>query len=391
MTAGVTSITKARAQARRRTNTKVANHRTATFLIAIVGLLVVIGLGATLSASSVVALDGGFDRVHFFRRQAMWVGVGAVAMFSAARVPYQWYRRLSPVIFGVSAVGLVAVLAIGIEEGGATRWIDLGFTSFQPSELSKFAVVVFLAAALSRKERLLGDFAHFFAPVAVSLGLTTILLLRQPDFGTTLVVAAGAMAVILVSAAPLRHVLMTGALGLIAASVLAVSAPYRMARLTAFLSDDVDLLGAGYQLDQSLQALGTGGLFGIGLGQSRARWLFLPNAHTDFIFSIIGEEMGFAGAMFIVALFVALAVLGLVISLRAPDRFGRLLAIGLATWIVAQAFVNIGGVVGIVPISGIPLPFVSYGGTALVMAMASAGVLINIARQGRAGGIHRRR
>ncbi|MDH3306128.1 MAG: putative lipid II flippase FtsW, partial [Acidimicrobiia bacterium] len=307
------------------------------------------------------------------------------------RVPYQWYRKLAPWIYGVSLAGLVAVLAVGIESGGAKRWIDIGISGVQPSELSKFGVVVFLAAVLTRKERLLGDFGHFLVPVLASLGLTSVLLLKQPDFGTTLVVAAGAMAVILVSAAPLRYVVATGLLGLMGASMLAVSQGYRLARVTAFLSAEPDLLGSGYQLDQSLQALGTGGVFGIGLGQSRARWLFLPNAHTDFIFAIIGEEMGFAGALFILALFAGFAVLGVVISLRAPDRFGRLLAIGLTAWIVAQAVVNVGGVVGVLPISGIALPFVSYGGTALVMAMACAGVLINVARQGRAGGMHRGR
>lgn len=387
MTAAVTSIARARQSARKRADATMANHRVSIFIVAIVGLLVVIGLGATLSASSVKALDTDLERIYFFKRQAMWVAIGIVVMVAAAKTPYQWYAKFAPWIYLVSVAGLVAVLFIGNEAGGATRWIEIGPVGFQPSELSKLGLPVMLASILTKKRKLLGEFGHFIVPVALTIGLTSTLLILEPDFGTALVIVVAGMAVIVASATPLRFVGVTLMAGIAGAMMLAVSQPYRLARITSFLADDPDLLGTGWQLNQSLNALGTGGLFGIGLGQSRARWLYLPNAHTDFIFAIIGEEMGFAGAVFVLTLLALLALLGAVTALRARDSFGRLLAVGITAWVCAQALVNVGGVVGALPISGIALPFVSYGGTAIVMAMASAGVLINIAMQGRAGGM----
>lgn len=390
MTAGVTSIAKARARARSKSETRIANHRTATLLVAVVVLLAVIGLGATLSASWVVGFDDG-NPYEYFLKQAGWLAVGGVAMALAARTPYQWYEKFALPIFVVSVAGLVAVLILGHEVSGAQRWLIIGPVRVQPSELAKFGIIVFLASVLARKEKLLGDFGHYAVPVGLSLGAVCMLTLSEPDFGTTLVIAAGALAVVIASATPLRFVFASFVMMGITAAALSVSQSYRLARITAFFSDNPDILGDGYQLDQSLKALGTGGVVGIGLGESRARWLFLPNAHTDFIFSIIGEELGFVGAVFILVLFVALSLLGMVVSLRAPDRFGRMVAAGITAWLVAQALVNIGGVVGVLPISGIALPFVSYGGSALLMAMGSIGVLINIARQGRAGGMRARR
>jgi cell division protein FtsW len=387
MTAAVTSIARARQSARKRADATMANHRVSLFIIAIVGLLVVIGLGATLSASSVKALDTDLERIYFFKRQAMWVAIGIVVMVAAAKTPYQWYAKFAPWIYLVSVTGLVAVLFVGNEAGGATRWIEIGPVGFQPSELSKFGLPVMLASILTKKRKLLGEFGHFFVPVALTIGLTSTLLILEPDFGTALVIVVAGMSVIVASVTPLRFVGITVLAGVAGAMLLAVSQPYRLARITSFLSADPDVLGTGWQLNQSLNALGTGGLFGIGLGQSRARWLYLPNAHTDFIFAIIGEEMGFAGAVFVLMLLALLTLLGAVTALRARDSFGRLLAVGITAWVCAQALVNVGGVVGALPISGIALPFVSYGGTAIVMAMASAGVLINIAMQGRAGGM----
>lgn len=388
MTAAVTSIARARQSAKTRADATLANHRVTVFIVAIVGLLVVIGLGATLSASSVKALDTDLERLYYFKRQVMWVAIGILVMVATARTPYQWYAKFAPWIYLVSVVGLVAVLFIGDSVGGATRWIEIGPVGFQPSELSKFGLPVMLASVFTKKRRLLGEFGHFIVPVVVTVGLTCTLLILEPDFGTTLVVAAAGMAIILVSVTPLRFVTFSALMGIAGAAVLAVSQPYRLDRVTSFLATEPDVLGSGWQLNQSLNALGTGGLFGIGLGQSRARWLYLPNAHTDFIFAIIGEEMGFAGAVFVLGMLTCFSLLGVVTALRARDSFGRLLATGITAWICAQALVNIGGVVGALPISGIALPFVSYGGTAIVMAMASAGVLINIAMQGRAGGLH---
>jgi cell division protein FtsW len=202
----------------------------------------------------------------------------------------------------------------------------------------------------------------------------------QPDLGTTLLVAVGAFAVLAASAVPLRHVIGTGIAAGGAGFALAFSSPYRWARVTAFLDLQSDPLGTSYQAVQGLVALGTGGMWGVGLGASRARWSFLPNAHTDFVFAILGEETGLAGSLAIVAMFAAFTIAGTLIALRCTDRFGRLLAVGITTWLSAQALVNIGGVVGLLPITGVPLPFVSSGGSALVVSLVGVGILVSVAR-----------
>ena len=349
----------------------------------VVAVLVVVGLGATLSASSVVGLESeAADSFYYFRRQAIGVGIGLVVLLVTSRVPYRFYQRVAWPLF-IGSVGLlVAVLVVGETRFGATRWLSLGPLSFQPSEVAKFAVVVLLASLLVKKQPLLDDFGHFVVPVGAIIGTVGLLLMLQPDLGTSIVVGAAAMAVMAASAAPFRYVTFIGVSAVAATAVLTLVEPYRRARLTSFLDPFADPMGQGYQLIQSYLALGTGGPLGVGLGASRARWLFLPNAHSDFIFSIIGEETGFVGATVVLLLFGALTVLGVVVALRAPDRFGRLLAVGLIAWLSVQALVNIGGVVGVLPITGIPLPFVSFGSTALVACMAAAGVLISIARQG---------
>jgi cell division protein FtsW len=226
----------------------------------------------------------------------------------------------------------------------------------------------------------------FMWPVAVSVGLVGALVVVQPDLGTALMVAFGAFAVLAASAAPFRYVFGGALFGSGAAVLAAAVSPYRWARVTGFLDGNADPLNGGYQVVQSLVALGTGGLWGVGLGASRARWSFLPNAHTDFIFSIIGEETGLAGSLVVVLLFVALTAAGTLVAYGAADRFGRLVAIGITAWLVAQALVNIGGVVGVLPITGVPLPFVSIGGSALLTEMAAIGILISVARTRPTGG-----
>lgn len=382
MTTKVTSIAGARSAARRHVATAEVNTRLTVLFSLAVGLLLVIGLGAMRSASSVVGLEQEGNGWAFFTRQLMAMGFGAVAMVVAARVPYAWYRKAAVPIFLVSSVGLLAVLLVGDRDYGSQRWIDLGFTEFQPSEFAKFATIVALAAVMAKKERRLDDVWHFVVPVATIVGSTCLFVMLEPDLGTTLIIAAAAFAILAVSASPLRYVTMTGIVGAISALVLAYASDYRFARVTAFLDPYADELGDGYQVLQGLGALGTGGTFGVGLGASRTRWGWVPNAHTDFIFAIIGEEIGFAGGLVIVTLFALIAIIGLTVAFRAPDRFGRFLAVGITVWITAQAVVNIGGVVQAMPITGMPLPFISFGGTALVMVMGAAGVLINVARSG---------
>ncbi|MEX1043325.1 MAG: putative lipid II flippase FtsW [Acidimicrobiia bacterium] len=378
----ITSITELRAAARARADQRTANARSATTLMVVMAALLVVGLAATTSASSVVGIGSQEDQFFFLKRQLAGVGIGAVALFVTSRVSYQLYRKLAmPIFLGITGLLLLA-LFIGEDVAGARRWIDLGPISLQPSEMAKFGVIVALAAILDKKRKMLGDLGHFLAPVAMFLGGTALLVMLQPDLGTTIVIAVAAMAVMLTSTAPFRFVVGTGVIGGLAAGALAMSAGYRRDRITGFLDPWADAGGTGWQLIQSYYALGTGGIFGVGLGGSRARWFYLPNAHTDFIFAIIGEETGFLGASLVLALFALFAAAGWTVARRAPDAFGRMVAAGITAWITMQAIVNIGGVLGVMPITGITLPFVSYGGTAIAVTMAAAGVLVNIAHSG---------
>ena len=347
-----------------------------------VAVLVVIGLGAVLSSSSVIAIRDGLDQYHIFEKQLLFVGVGIGAMILTTMIPYQHYARWAPLILALCIAGLVATLMIGSVRGGSRSWIEVGGFTIQVSEWAKFGVVAFLAAVLSRKEAYLGQFSHVFLPVVGSLGVVSALLMLQPDLGTTILVVVAAFAVLIASAAPVRHVAAIGLSAMAAVVGLAWSEPYRWERLVSWFDETPDILGDGLQAHQALVALGSGGLFGVGLGASRARWSFLPNAHTDFIFAIIGEETGLAGALSVLMLFLILTVVGAVVAMRAPDQFGRLLAIGLLTWLVFQALVNIGGVVGAIPITGVPLPFMSVGGNAMIVNLAVTGILLNIARNG---------
>jgi len=382
MTAGVTSITRARSAQRTVAHRRSANARYAVLLLVPVALLTVIGLGAIRSASSVVGIEVYGDGWAYFKKQALWIGIGVIVAIVASRVPYRVYKKAAVPLLVVSIVGLVAVLQVGVIAGGSRRWIELGSATLQPSEFAKFAVIAYLAAALERKERLLGDVWHLAVPLGVSAGITGLLILLEPDLGTALVIFGAAFAVAAVSTARLRHLAITALGGSAAGLLLAVVSPYRRERLTSFLHPFADPLGSGWQVVQSYVALGTGGAFGVGLGASRARWSFLPNAHTDFIFAIIGEETGFAGGVTVLAMFALIGVVGYLVARRAPDRFGRMLAVGIVSWLSLQALVNLGGVVGLLPITGMPLPFMSVGGSSLVTAFGAVGVLVNIARNG---------
>ncbi len=382
MSSNVTSITELRAQAKARTTRRRQAGRQAFALYAICVILLLIGLAETISAASTVEIKEGVARFSYFRRQLAGVGIGALVMMLAARVPYRVYRRHAQYIFLGVVVMLILVLVIGERVNGAKAWIDLGPVSFQPSEMAKFGVIVALAQVLERKHKLLGDWRHSVVPMGWYLGGVGLLILLQNDLGTLLVIAAAAMAVMLTSEARLRHVAFTAIFGFLAGLSVARASEERWSRLVDFRDPFADAGDTGYQAVQSLYALGNGGWFGVGLGASRARWYYLPHAHTDFIFAIIGEEAGLVGAMTVIALFVLLTVTGWAISAQAKDPFGRMLAAGLTAWLSFQAVINIGGALAALPITGVPLPLVSYGGTAVIMSMGAIGVLINIATPG---------
>jgi cell division protein FtsW len=280
---------------------------------------------------------------------------------------------------------LVAVLipGIGVEVAGSRRWLGSGILRFQPTEIAKLAVLIFAADVVSRRAKELHDWRRVLRPVLVVVVVFGVLVLREPDLDSTVVLALIAFTVLIVGGVRLRHLAVVGSAAAVVGALLALSEPYRRARMFAFLHPSAEASSAGYQISQSLIAIGSGGWTGVGLGAGRAKWMFLPNAHTDFIFAIIGEELGLVGCMLVVGLFVAFAVLGTRAALRAPDRFGTLLAAGVTAWVVGQAAINIGAVIGLLPVSGIPLPFVSFGGTALVFTMTAAGILGNVARQAR--------
>lgn len=362
-------------------------RRTGPFLIIFLATaaLVLLGVVMTLSASAVVSINTSDSAWSLFRRQLMWTGLGTVAMFVAMRLDYRRLRAFAlPAAIG-SALLLVAVLipGVGVDVNGATRWIRLGPISFQPSEVAKLGLVLFTADILSRPSRDMKNTAVTFRPVVAVAGFFICLLMLQPHLGNALIMAVAVCTMLFIAGAPLVNLATVGIVGALGTAVAVLGTSWRRQRFRVFLDPWVDPEGLGYQPLQALHAITVGGLTGVGLGASKAKWGFLPFAHSDFIFAIIAEELGLLGAGFVVLAFVIFAGAGFVAALRAPDRFGLLLALGITTWIVAQAFLNIGSVINIVPVVGVTLPFLSFGGTSLVVTMAAVGVLLNVARQGR--------
>ena len=357
----------------------------AVLLTTTVMSLVVLGVVMILSASSVQSFASYGSSFVFFKKQLFSVVLGLVAFLVAGRVDYRRLRGAGYLLLPAVVVMLVAVLVpgVGISSGGSARWIPLGFTDFQPSELAKFALILFAADVFSRKEEsTFQEFSHTAMPMLPAVGILAALVLMQPDLGTTMLLGFIGMGMLFVAGAPLRHVLPLGVAGGGFAMMAGVLEPYRRERILAFMDPWKDPLDAGYQAIQSMIALGSGGWFGVGLGGSRQKWSYIPNAHTDFIFAILGEEVGLLGTLIVLALFVFLAYLGVRAARRAPDRFGMLLAAGITIWITMQALVNMGAVTSSLPITGVPLPLVSFGGTSLVVSMAAMGVLVNVTRAG---------
>jgi cell division protein FtsW len=378
-----TARTASRPKARTATRATTQTSSAAMLLATTVAVLNLVGVVMVLSASSVASLTDYGSPWYFFVRQLLWSVVGVVAFVIAIRFDYHRLRRFVRPLLILSGVLLVAVLipGVGVYVAGSRRWVGAGMFRFQPTELAKFALLLYAADLASRRAREIADWRRVVKPVLVVLGVFGFLVMREPDLGSALVLALIVATVLVAAGSRPRHLGTVALLGASTVALLAVAEPYRRARLLTFLHPFADQTNAGYQISQSLIAIGSGGLTGVGLGAGRAKWNFLPNAHTDFIFAIISEELGLIGGLLVIALFIAFATLGIRVALRAPDRFGALLAAGITMGVVGQAVINIGAVVGLLPITGIPLPFVSFGGTALVTTMFSAGVLANIGRQ----------
>jgi cell division protein FtsW len=351
-------------------------------ICAVVGVLNLVGLVMILSASSVSSISDYGSAWFFFERQSMWTFIGIGAFIVASRVDYRRWQRWARPILILSLVLLVLVLVpgLGTNVDGSTRWLGRGSFRFQPTDIAKLGLLIFTADLVVRRRDVVDRWKMVLAPALIVFGAGAFLMMLQPDMDSTVMLALIVGTVLFIGGVRFRVFSGLSLAGLGVAAVLAVAAPYRRARVFAYLNPWKDASNRGYQIAQSLIAIGSGGWFGVGLGAGRAKWLFLPNAHTDFIFAIIGEELGLIGCFSVVALFVGLAAFGTMTARRAPDQFGQLVAAGVTLWIVAQAVINIGSVIGLLPVSGIPLPFVSFGGASLIITMASAGILANIAR-----------
>jgi cell division protein FtsW len=338
-----------------------------------------------LSASSVTSFAKNGSSYTFFKKQLVWALAGVVAFAFFARLDYRKLRGwgYASYVGAVVLLALTLVPGIGVTVGGGTRWISLGAFAFQPSEFAKLALVLLAADVFSRKkEKTLSSLPHTLIPVIPALGVLSALVMAQPDLGTTLLLGAIGLGALFVAGAPMRFLAPIGAACCAAATFGALSAPYRRERVLAFLDPWADPLVTGYHTIQSLIALGSGGWFGVGLGASRQKWMYIPNAHTDFIFAILGEETGLLGTIVVVGMFAFLCYLGVAAARNARDRFGMLVASGITIWMSLQALVNMGAVTASLPITGVPLPLVSFGGTSLVLSLAAMGVLTNIAHQG---------
>lgn len=380
---GRSGSTPTRAQGAGRVPPSQAARSANILLLGAVALLLLLGLAMVLSASSVYSLAEGRSAWYYTQRQLMWCAVGLVALVVMAGIDYRLWRRMVGLLVLGSLVLLVAVLipGIGIEANGARRWIGIGPLTVQPSELVRFALVVYVADLLATRRAVLADVHRSLHPVLILLAPVVILVMLQPDLGSTLLIVVVVMSMLLAGGVPLVSLGRWAMAGASLAVVAALFEPYRRDRLLAYLDPWADPYGNTQQSLQSLVGIASGGLTGAGLGEGRVKWGYLPFPHTDFIFATVAEELGFIGAALLVMLFVVVAVAGFRIALHAPDRFGTLLGIGITLVLVAQAFVNIGAVIGLLPITGLPLPFISVGGTSMVVSMASVGVLASIAKR----------
>lgn len=361
--------------------------RVTTLLLLIVAVLTAFGLVMLASASGVKAIELCGDPMFFVKRQLLWLALAALAAGVISRIDYHWWRTLAAPIFIVSVILLVLVLVpgIGAKVGGSRRWLRLGPMQIQPSELAKFAMVVALAWWMARERMRSREFGRGVLAPMVILGLIAGLIFIEPDFGTTMLCGLVGMAVMFAGGALLRYLVLFAGSGFTLFCVAVMHNEVRRSRVLAFLDPEKYAQTYSFQLINAINAFVAGGWQGVGLGASVQKHFYLPEAHTDFIFAIIGEELGLPATLGVVLLFAGICGCGLRISFKAPDLFGRLLAFGLTMLITMQALFNIGVVTGCLPTKGLTLPFISFGGSSLVMSLAAVAVLLNIARQSNAG------
>ncbi len=343
-------------------------------------LLVVIGLIMLFSASYARAYYKTGNSAKYFISQLMFAVMGMGVLFLFSRIPYEWYQKLSLLILFVAVAILALVPLIGIEVGGATRWISLGFTRFQPSEIAKFAVITSFAAIMAAHTRDMKGFKYGFAPYMLILGVIAGLLYLEPHMSATLIILAVGFIMMILGGTNWKFLVGLVVVAVALVAVYLLTKGYTADRIRAWLNPESDPLDKGLQILQSQYAIGSGGLTGLGFGRSRQKYMYLPEEHNDYIFAIVCEELGFIGAIGILALFALLIIRGYWIAMHARDRYSMLLAAGLTTLLALQVFLNVAVVTNLLPSTGISLPFFSSGGTALIMQLAENGIVLNISR-----------
>ena len=352
-------------------------------LLLAVGTLTAFGLVMVFSASEVQGWLWFHNAAYYFERQLMWLALGVVLFWAGAHLDY---HRLRPLAWplGIATVGLLLLVLLphfGVEVNGARRWLRLGPLQMQPAELAKMAAIIFMALWLERHRERLSSLENGVVPFLALLGFVTFLVILERDLGTTLIVTGILLSQFLVAGGRKRHVLLLALIIGLCVYLFIQMEPYRLHRILAFINPWSDPLNTGFQAIQSVVALGSGGFAGVGLGQSIQKYQWLPFAHTDFIFAIVGEETGLIGTSAVLSLFALFAYRGYRVALKAPDAFGSLLACGVTTWIALQALINIAAVTVTLPTTGIPLPFISYGGSSLAITLLAVGILMNVSTQ----------
>jgi cell division protein FtsW len=347
-------------------------------------IIALLGMGVIMvySSSAVSAYVNFNDSFYFLKRQLIWASLGIVAMLLTMNVDYHVWRNIAKPVLGITLLLLILVLIPGFGKvvNGARRWLGFGSLYLQPSEVAKLSMVLFSAASLTVNQEKITSFLKGLVPQLGMMLLIFGLILKEPDLGTALAIAGTVFVMLYAAGAKMSHLGSLGLAGVAGIVVAILFEPYRLKRLIAFSNPWADPLDSGYHIIQSLYALGSGGLFGVGLGRSREKFLYLPEPHTDFIFAILGEELGFIGTITVLVLFFLFAWRGYKVAMTAPDIYGSMLAAGLTTMIIMQALMNIAVVTASMPVTGIPLPFISFGGSALIFTLAGVGILLNISR-----------
>ena len=361
----------------------MTRHSADHLLLLIIVGLTLFGVIMVSSASSVVAERFHGDPYYFARHQVAYGGAVGLALFLLGFfVPYWHWRVLAlpGLLVALGLLLLVFVPGLRVACGGAARWVELGPITIQPTEVAKLAFILYLAALLEKKGEEVRDWRKSVVPFLIIISVISVLIILQPNIGTLFGMVAIAAAMVFVAGFRLRHLFLILLGGLSLFAVLLNTARYRLERIMVYLHPELDPQGIGYQINQALLAVGTGGLWGLGLGRSRQKYYYLPEPAGDSIFAIIAEELGFVRTLLVLLIFVAIGWRGFIIARQAPDVFGRLLATGITSWILIQAFINVGSILGVMPLTGIPLPFISYGGSALAILLFASGVLLNISK-----------